>query len=171
VYIHEKHAVNKDLPRFAGWWGYTKETRFNMQKGFEPIPTAEGWQLSNAPVLSMAAHKAALDIFDEAGMEALHNKRKQLAAFVHFVLGDINSRQSKQVIEVITPANEDDRGCQVSMLMLERGKKIFEALQQQGVIADWREPNVIRVAPVPLYNTFEEIWRFGEIIRNTVNAV
>lgn len=171
VYIHEKHAVNKDLPRFAGWWGYTKETRFNMQKGFEPIPTAEGWQLSNAPVLSMAAHKAALDIFDEAGMEALHDKRKQLAAFLHFVLGDINSRQSKQVIEVITPANEDDRGCQVSMLMLERGKKIFEALQQQGVIADWREPNVIRVAPVPLYNTFEEIWRFGEIIRNTVNAV
>lgn len=171
VYIHEKHAVNKDLPRFAGWWGYTKETRFNMQKGFEPIPTAEGWQLSNAPVLSMAAHKAALDIFDEAGMEALHDKRKRLAAFLHFVLGDINSRQSKQVIEVITPANEDDRGCQVSMLMLERGKKIFEALQQQGVIADWREPNVIRVAPVPLYNTFEEIWRFGEIIRNTVNAV
>lgn len=164
VYIHEKHAGNTQLPRFAGWWGYKKETRFKMDKGFEAIPTAEGWQLSNAPVLSMAAHKASLDIFEEAGMERLHEKRKLLAAYLHFVLNDINSKQKEKTIEVITPANEEERGCQVSMLMLKKGKAVFDALTEQGVITDWREPNVIRIAPVPLYNSFEDIYRFGEII-------
>lgn len=166
VYINEKHITNKDLPRFAGWWGYKKETRFKMEKGFEPIPTAEGWQLSNAPILSMAAHKAALDIFEEAGMNRLHEKRKQLAAYLHFILNDINNRQTEKIIEIITPANENERGCQVSMLMLEKGKEVFDELTKQGVIADWREPNVIRVAPVPLYNSFEDIFRFGEIINS-----
>ncbi len=169
IYIHEKHAANTELPRFAGWWGYTKETRFKMEKGFQAIPTAEGWQLSNAPVLSMAAHKASLDIFEEAGMERLHEKRKQLAAYLHFVLNEINSSQNERVIEVITPANENERGCQVSMLMLKDGKKIFDELTAQGVIADWREPNVIRVAPVPLYNSFEDIYRFGSIISSLTN--
>lgn len=164
VYIHEKHATNTELPRFAGWWGYTKETRFKMDKGFDAIPTAEGWQLSNAPVLSMAAHKAALDIFDEAGMNQLHQKRKLLSGYLHYVLKDINSKLSEKVIEVITPDNENERGCQVSMLMLKKGKQIFDELTKQGVIADWREPNVIRVAPVPLYNSFEDIYRFGGII-------
>lgn len=164
IYIHEQHAANTALPRFAGWWGYTKETRFRMEKGFEAIPTAEGWQLSNAPVLSMAAHKASLDIFEEAGMEKLHAKRKQLGAYLHYILAEINSRQSEKVIEVITPENEEERGCQVSMLMHQNGKQIFDELTRQGVIADWREPNVIRVAPVPLYNSFEDIYRFGEII-------
>lgn len=164
AYIHKKHAADTSMPRFAGWWGYTKETRFKMEKGFEAIPTAEGWQLSNAPILSMAAHKAALDIFEEAGMEKLHTKRKQLAAYLHYILADINSRQSEKVIEVITPDNEEERGCQVSMLMLKNGKPIFDELTRQGVIADWREPNVIRAAPVPLYNSFEDIYRFGEII-------
>lgn len=164
AYIHEKHAADTSMPRFAGWWGYTKETRFKMEKGFEAIPTAEGWQLSNAPILSMAAHKAALDIFEEAGMEKLHTKRRQLAAYLHYILADINSRQSEKVIEVITPGNEEERGCQVSMLMLKNGKPIFDELTRQGVIADWREPNVIRAAPVPLYNSFEDIYRFGEVI-------
>ena len=164
AYIHEKHVTNNELPRFAGWWVYKKETRFKMGKGFEPIPTAEGWQLSNAPILSMAAHKASLDIFDEVRMESLHEKRKQLAAFLHFVLNDINSRQKEKVLEIITPANENERGCQVSILMLRDGKKIFDELTKQGVIADWREPNVIRIAPVPLYNSFEDICRFGEIV-------
>ena len=168
VYIHQQHAINKELPRFAGWWGYTKETRFKMEKGFEPIPTAEGWQLSNAPVLSMAAHKASLDIFDEAEMTNLIAKSKLLSGYLHFILDDINSKQKERLIEVITPANEKERGCQVSMLMLKRGKKIFNELSRQGVIADWREPNVIRVAPVPLYNTFEDVWRFGEIVRTTI---
>ncbi len=171
VYIHEKHASNTELPRFAGWWGHTKETRFRMEKGFEAIPTAEGWQLSNAPVLSMAAHKASLDVFEEAGMDPLHTKRKLLAGYLHFVLNDINSRQKEKLIEIITPANENERGCQVSMLMLKNGKEIFTELTTRGVIADWREPNVIRVAPVPLYNSFEDIWRFGNIVRTTVNKM
>lgn len=165
VYIHEKHVANKELPRFAGWWGYTKETRFNMEKGFEPIPTAEGWQLSNAPILAMAAHKASLDVFDEAGIDKLHEKRKLLSGYLHFILRDINSRQKEKALEIITPANEKERGCQVSMLMLNKGKEIFNELTKNGVIADWREPNVIRMAPVPLYNSFEDVFRFGEIIK------
>ncbi len=164
VYIHDKHVKNKDLPRFAGWWGYTKETRFKMEKGFEPITTAEGWQLSNAPVLSMAAHKASLDVFKEAGMDKLHAKRKRLTAFLHFVLNDINTRQQKKIINIITPENENERGCQLSILMESKGKEVFNALTKQGVMADWREPNVIRIAPVPLYNSFEDVWRFGNII-------
>ena len=164
AYINEKHAANKDLPRFAGWWGYKKESRFKMEKGFEPIPTAEGWQLSNAPVLSMAAHKASLDIFEEAGIEKLHEKRKLLACYLHFVLNDINSRQQEKLLEIITPANENERGCQVSMLMLKNGKEIFNELTKQGVVADWREPNVIRIAPVPLYNSFEDVYMFGNVI-------
>lgn len=171
VYIHEKHAANTELPRFAGWWGYTKETRFKMEKGFEAIPTAEGWQLSNAPVLSMAVHKASLDVFNEAGMDRLHKKRKQLSGYLHFVLNDINTHQKEKVIEVITPADENERGCQVSILMLKDGRKIFEELTKQGVIADWREPNVIRVAPVPLYNSYEDIYKFGEIIRETISRI
>jgi kynureninase len=166
VYIHEKHVANKELPRFAGWWGYKKETRFKMEKGFEAIPTAEGWQLSNAPVLAMAAHKASLDVFDEAGIDQLHKKRKLLSGYLHYVLNDINSGQSEKLIEIITPANEDERGCQVSMLMKKNGKEIFNELTKQGVLSDWREPNVIRVAPVPLYNSFEDVYRFGEILKS-----
>ncbi len=171
VYIHEKHVADPSIPRFAGWWGYKKETRFKMEKGFQPIPTAEGWQLSNAPILSMAAHKASLDIFDAAGMDRLHEKRKKLAAFLHFVLQELNQQDQHPIIEVITPAVESERGCQVSMLMLKNGRAVFESLTQQGVIADWREPNVIRVAPVPLYNTFEDIFRFGEIIHHSIQQL
>jgi kynureninase len=164
VFIHEQHTVNKDIPRFAGWWGHTKEVRFKMEKGFDAIQTAEGWQVSNAPILSMAAHKASLDIFEEAGMDKLLEKGKVLSTYLHYLLGDINERMHEKVIEVITPANDKERGCQVSMLMLKKGKEIFTELNEQGVIADWREPNVIRVAPVPLYNTFEDVWKFGNII-------
>lgn len=170
AYIHERHATNTSIPRFAGWWGYNKETRFNMEKGFEAIPTAEGWQLSNAPILSMAAHKASLDIFNEAGMDRLHQKRKQLSGYLHYVLNEINKKQGEKAIEVITPVNEKERGCQVSMLMLKNGKAIFNELTEPGVIADWREPNVIRVAPVPLYNSFEDIWRFGNIIESILKS-
>ena len=164
IYINEKHIANNELPRFAGWWGYTKETRFKMEKGFEPIPTAEGWQLSNAPILSMAAHKASLDIFDEAGMEKLNKKRKLLSDYLLFIVDHCNERSGEKLIEVITPRDQKEKGCQVSMLMLKNGREVFDELTKQGVIADWREPNVIRVAPVPLYNSFEDIFRFGEII-------
>jgi len=168
VFINEKHVANDELPRFAGWWGYKKETRFKMDKGFEAIPTAEGWQLSNAPVLSMAAHKASLDIFEEAGMERLHAKRKMLFDYLSFIIDHCNSRSQQRIIEVITPREEKERGCQVSMLMLKKGKEIFNELTKQGVIADWREPNVIRIAPVPLYNSFEDVWRFGSIISSII---
>ena len=170
AFVHQRHISNKDLPRFAGWWGHTKEKRFLMEKGFDPITTAEGWQLSNAPVLSMAAHKASLDIFDDAGMERLLLKAKLLSGYLHFILDEINSQQKEVLIDVITPKNEQERGCQVSMLMLKKGKEIFEELNRQGVMVDWREPNVIRVAPVPLYNTFEDVWRFGNIIKSILNS-
>jgi kynureninase len=164
AFIHLRHAVNTSLPRLAGWWGYTKESRFQMKPGFQPIPTAEGWQLSNAPVLSMAAHKAALDIFEEAGMERLSRKSKKLTRYLFFLLDEINKERTSKLVEVITPRGDNEHGCQVSMLMIERGKEIFNELTKQGVVADWREPNVIRIAPVPLYNTYEEVWKFGNII-------
>ncbi len=166
VYIHEKFAKNPEMPRFSGWWGHNKGSRFKMEKGFKAIPTAEGWQLSNAPVLSMAALKASLEIFEEADMENLLDKAKLLSGYLHFVINDINNQQTEKSIEIITPSNEDERGCQVSMFMLKIGREVFIELTNQGVIADWREPNVIRIAPVPLYNSFEEIWVFGNIINN-----
>jgi kynureninase len=155
AFVHEKHH-GKNLPMLAGWWGYNKEKRFKMEKGFEPMPTAEAWQVSNAPVLSMAAHKAALDIFMEAGMEKLFSKSKNLTAYLEFIINDINSR-----LEIITPK---ERGCQLSIIAHGGGKELFKKLSAKGVIADWREPNVIRVAPVPLYNSFEDIYLFGKIL-------
>ena len=169
VYIHEKHTANTTLPRFAGWWGTNKADRFKMGPDFDPIPTAEGWQLSNAPIFSMAAHKASVDIFEEAGFNHLTAKGQQLSDYLFFVLDDINAQQSEKAIEIITPRNHSEKGCQVSMLMLQRGKEIFDDLIKQGVMADWREPNVIRVAPVPLYNTFEEVWKFGNIIQKILS--
>jgi kynureninase len=163
AFINEKHFTNKNLQRLAGWWGHNKTNRFKMEKGFDPIETAEGWQLSNAPILSMAAHKASLDIFEDAGIENLIAKGQQLSDYLFFIIEEINTNSKEKVIELITP--KDAKGCQVSLLMLQKGKEVFEALKQNGVIADWREPNVIRVAPVALYNTFEEIYHFGEIVQ------
>lgn len=168
AFVHQKHLGNKELPRFAGWWGHTKETRFLMQPGFDPIPTAEGWQLSNAPVLSMAAHKASIDIFDEAGMPGLVKKGRAMSGYLQFIINEMNAAADQKVVEVITPANEAERGCQVSLLMLVRGKEIFKTLMERGVIADWREPNVIRIAPVPLYNRFEDVYLFGQIIKEVL---
>jgi len=167
VYIHEKHSTNTDLQRFAGWWGYEKDTRFKMDRGFKAIPTAEGWQLSNAPILSMAAHKAALDVIEEAGMDRLHKKRKALNNFLWFIVDEINN--AKNVFEIITPRNEAEHGCQISLLTGANGKHIFDELTKQGIITDWREPNVIRIAPVPLYNSFEDIWKFGDAVSRITN--
>ena len=167
AFIHQKHISNKELPRLAGWWGYEKATRFQMEKGFKPIATAEGWQLSNAPVLSMAAHKASLDIFEEAGMENLIAKGKMLSDYLFFIIEELNASAKEKLIEIITPKTE--KGCQVSILMLKKGIEVFEALKQNGVLADWREPNVIRIAPVPLYNSFEDVYRFGKIINEVIN--
>lgn len=168
IFINEKHATNTSLLRLAGWWGTNKKTRFLMQKEFDPIPTAEGWQLSNVPVLLMAAHKAALKLFDEAGIDSLVEKSKMLTQYLFYILDEINNSQQNDIIKLITP--RDAHGCQISMLMLQRGREIFDALINEGVIADWREPNVIRIAPVPLYNTFEDVWKFGNIIRKIIST-
>jgi kynureninase len=165
VFIHERYHKDASIPRFAGWWGYDKATRFKMEKGFKPIESAEGWQLSTPSLLLYASHKASLDIFEKAGMERLHKKRKLLNNYLWFVLDEINHSSSRKTIEFITPRKEDERGCQVSMLMLEKGREIYDALMKEGIIVDWREPNVIRLAPVPLYNSFEEIWHFGQVLR------
>lgn len=170
AFIHEKHVGNTTLPRLAGWWGYDKATRFQMEKGFKAIPTAEGWQLSNAPVLSMAAHKASVDIFAAAGISALAAKGRQLSSYTIFVLQQVNEALQQPLIEIITPIEEQERGCQVSFKIPVRGRQVFDALKHNGVIADWREPDVIRVAPVPLYNRFEEVYRFGQIILNVLSA-
>ncbi|CAN5246543.1 kynureninase [soil metagenome] len=169
VYINKKHATDTTLPRMAGWWGHDKNTRFKMEKGFHPIDTAEGWQLSNAPVLSMAAHHAALNIFEEAGFKKLLQKAKMLSDYLFFILENINAASSEKLIEIITP--KKDKGCQVSILMLKNGKEVFKILKEHSVIADWREPDVIRVAFVPLYNTFKDIFMFGEILKRSLRVV
>jgi kynureninase len=162
AFVHEKQASNTDLPRFAGWWGHQEEERFRMKKGFKPMYGADGWQLANGPILLMAAHKAALDLFDEAGMEAITHKSKKLTGYLEFLLK--NNPAVARAIQIITPENPNERGSQLSLLVKEGGKQLFEAITQAGVIADWREPDAIRVAPAPLYNTFEEVFRFNEIL-------
>ena len=168
AFIHQRHITDKSLIRLEGWCGTNKEKRFNMEKEFDPIPTAEGWQLSTSPLLNMSAHNASLDIFEEAGFKNILTKMKKLSAYLLFILDDINTSSAKKLIEIITPRNEKEHGCQVSLLMLNKGKEIFESLKKNSVIIDWREPNVIRLAPVPLYNTFEDIYKFGEIIKNII---
>jgi kynureninase len=169
MFIHERHAEDKTLPRFAGWWGHDKNTRFLMEAGFQPIKGAEGWQLSNAPVLGMAAHLAAIEIFDEAGMERIGAKRDLLTAFLEFVIDDISSRNTNRVnFELITPRDKTKRGSQLSIMAKGQGKALFDALSAEGVIADWREPNVIRVAPAPLYNSFEDCYWFGQLLEKAI---
>jgi kynureninase len=162
VFVHERHGENADLPRFAGWWGHDEERRFLMEKGFVPSKGAEGWQLSNAPVFGMAAHRASLEIFEEVGMTKLIEKSRLLVDYLEFVLAEIASKFDDCNFESITPKNNKERGCQVSVLLHGHGKGLFDKLTELGVIADWREPNVIRMAPVPMYNSFEDIYRFGK---------
>lgn len=161
-FVHERHAHNFDLPRFAGWWGHNKETRFKMRDDFEPIPGAEGWQLSNPPILSLAAIRASLDIFEAAGMDALREKSIRLTGYMEFLIDAIEDDR----IRIITPRNPDERGCQLSIQVVDADKRLFDAITEEGVIADWREPDVIRVAPIPLYNTFEEVYDFVSILKN-----
>ena len=168
AYIHERFHMDSSLKRFAGWWGVDQESRFKMEKGFKPVLTAEGWQLSTPPLLLLACHKASLDIFEKAGMKNLVQKGRQLSSYLLFILNQINQESDRKLIEILTPQNENERGCQVSMLMLQNGKMIFDELSNEGVFADWREPDVIRLAPVPLYNKFEEVWKFGEILGRKV---
>ena len=161
VFVHEKNLKNLDLPLFAGWWGHDKTTRFLMDKTFVPMHTAERWQLSNAPVLSMAACRASLDIFEEVGMPALIQKSNKLTAYLEFIIQEINL-QKNNCLQIITP--KVTRGSQISIIANGYGKELYTNLIKHGVMPDWREPNVIRCATVPLYNSFEDIYRFGQIL-------
>jgi kynureninase len=169
MFVHERHANNPDLPRFAGWWGYNKEKRFLMEPGFQPMIGAEGWQLSNAPVLGMAAHLASVEIFDQAGMTAIGEKRDLMTAYLEFVIDKISERnKEKCTFELITPRDKNQRGAQLSIMAMGQGRALFDALSDLGVVADWREPNVIRVAPAPLYNSFEDCWWFGQLLEKAI---
>jgi kynureninase len=166
AFVHEKHAKNFDLPRLAGWWGHQDKERFKMKKGFKPMEGIDGWQVSNFPVLSGAAQLASLEIFDEAGMSNLRKKSFLLTGYLEFSLKSIKNYSEHFLI--ITPSDKNERGCQLSLLMKKNGRKVFDRITKAGVIADWREPDVIRVAPVPLYNTFEEVFSFSQNFENAL---
>ena len=168
IFVHEKHAENPDLKRFAGWWGHDKEQRFLMEDQFVPIKGAEGWQLSNAPVLGMAAHLSSLQIFKEAGMERIGSKRDLITAYLEYRILKV-SAENGNFIKIITPNSIFERGSQLSLVLEKDGKKKFDLLTEQGIIADWREPNVIRIAPAPLYNSFEDCWHFAEVLGREVS--
>ena len=161
AFIHQKHLGKADIPRFEGWWGHDKNTRFKMPGKFVPSPTAEAWQMSNAPVFSMAPLLASLELFEAAGMDRLQDKARLLTGFMEFLLGELDTDR----IRVITPKTPKDRGCQLSIQVRGADKALFNSITEKGVIADWREPDVIRVAPVPLYNSFMDVWNFVEIIK------
>ena len=161
AFVHERHARSFDLPRFAGWWGHDKETRFLMGPDYRPIPGAEGWQISNPPIFQLAALRASLEIFDSAGMRALRVKSENLTGYLEMLLNSIRNDR----ISVVTPTDPKQRGCQLSIRVADADKDLFDALTERGVIADWREPDVIRVAPAPLYNSFSDVFRFVEILK------
>jgi kynureninase len=166
-FVHERHGMRPDLPRLAGWWGHDKASRFRMEPGFRPISGADGWQLSNPPILSLAAIRASLDVFMEAGgMEPLREKSLRLTGYFEWLL----ERDLGDSVEILTPADPRQRGCQLSIRVKSSvsGRAVFEKLEASGVVCDWREPDVIRVAPVPLYNRYEEVHRFVEILRKAL---
>ena len=160
AFVHEKHHKS-NLPRFAGWWGHNKENRFKMPDDFDPITSAEGWQLSNPPILSLAAIRASLSVFDEIGMDRLVEKSKKLSDYLIFLLETIQTDK----INIITPK---EKGCQISIQVKNGNKKLFDNITKKGVIADWREPDVIRIAPVPLYNSFTDVYKFYKILESVL---
>ena len=160
AYVHEKHLRDSALPKFLGWWGHDKKTRFLMDHKYIAIPTVESWQVSNPPIFQLAALNASLDIFEEAGIENLRMKSEKLTAYLEFLLNENKSSG----IDIITPSETNERGCQLSLRIKTDGKNLYNRLINEGVICDWREPDVIRVAPVPLYNTFEDVRKFSGFI-------
>lgn len=161
IFVHEKYHNDQTLPRFAGWWGHDKKSRFDMPSQFEHIPGAEGWQCSNPPIFPLASLRASMEIFQSAGMEALREKSTSLTAYLSFLLSELP-------LEIITPLSNQERGCQLSLRMKKDGKSVFRKLTESGFIVDWREPDVIRVAPVPLYNSYHEVWEFAEKLKSLV---
>ena len=163
-FVHERHANNPDLNRFAGWWGHNKQTRFNMRHEFDAIPGAEGWQLSNPAILSMAAIRASLDLFDAAGFKNIIKKSKSLTGFLEFLINELIDNR----INIITPKNPEERGCQLSIQVKSVHKELHTQLTKSGVISDWREPDVIRVAPAPLYNSYQDVFEFVQRLKKVL---
>jgi kynureninase len=162
-FVHQKHH-HSGMPRFAGWWGHNKERRFKMEPTFDPVQGAEGWQISNLPILSLAPYLASVEMFDEIGMDKLIAKRNQITSYLEFILHEID-KEVASTFEIITPSNPEERACQLSVFLHGEGRSLFDYLMKNGVITDWREPNVIRLAPVPLYTSFEDMYHFGQILK------
>jgi kynureninase len=159
AFVHERHAKNTDLPRFAGWWGNDPAVRFQMRPDFVPREGADGWQLSNPPILSMAPLKTSLAIFQEAGMSALRVKSTQLTGYLEFLLSRLGER-----VQQITPRDPAQRGCHLSLTFRGDARAVLASLKERGVACDFREPNILRAAPTPLYNTFHDVWKFAQIL-------
>jgi kynureninase len=164
-FVHEKHHNDKELPRFAGWWGHNKERRFKMEPDFDPVHGADGWQISNLPILSLAPYLASVEMFAEVGMKKIIQKRNLLTAYLEFILHEIDHEIDGTEFEIITPNNQEERACQLSVYLHGQGRSLFEYLMKNGVITDWREPNVIRLAPAPFYCSFEDMYEFGQILK------
>jgi kynureninase len=163
-FVHARHRHRPDLPRFAGWWGHNPQTRFQMPAAFEVMPGTEGWQLSNPPILPLAALRASMEVFEEAGMARLRAKSERLTGYLETLLDTFVGDQ----VDVLTPRDPAQRGCQLSLRVPANGRAVFERLMAAGCLCDWREPDVIRVAPVPLYNTFGDVWRFVQVLRQAL---
>ena len=160
-FVHERHANNKDIPRFTGWWGHNKETRFNMRVDFDALPGAEGWQLSNPPILSMAPIRASLEIFAEAGFQNIRAKSRKITGYLEYLIEQIDDDR----INIITPKTPEERGCQLSIQVKNADRSLHDGFMNAGIICDWREPDVIRVAPAPLYNSFEDVYEMAVRLR------
>ena len=167
-FVHEKHHNDKELKRFAGWYGHNKERRFKMEPDFDPVHGADGWQISNLPILSLAPYLASVEMFAEVGMDKLIAKRNLITAYLEFVLHEIDNELDGADFEILTPSNQDERGCQLSVYLHGQGRELFERLMKNGVITDWREPNVIRLAPAPFYCSFEDMYDFGQILKDLI---
>lgn len=166
IFVHERFAERPDLNRFAGWWGHDEGQRFKMEKGFLPMFGADGWQLANTNILALAAHQASLDIFVEAGIENLRKKSISLTGYLEYLIREISGESG--ILEIITPEKASDRGCQLSLLIHCGGKAVFDEWYSRGVVGDWRNPNVIRLAPTPLYNSYMDVFRFAKILEQSI---
>jgi kynureninase len=167
-FVHEKHHDDKELKRFAGWYGHNKERRFKMEPDFDPVQGADGWQISNLPILSLAPYLASVEMFAEVGMDKLIAKRNLITSYLEFILLEIDKELEGADFEILTPSNQEERGCQLSVYLHGQGRELFERLMKNGVITDWREPNVIRLAPAPFYCSFEDMYEFGQTLKQLI---
>jgi kynureninase len=167
-FVHEKHHDDKELKRFAGWYGHNKERRFKMEPDFDPVQGADGWQISNLPILSLAPYLASVEMFAEVGMDKLIAKRNLITSYLEFILLEIDKELEGADFEILTPSNQEERGCQLSVYLHGQGRELFERLMKNGVITDWREPNVIRLAPAPFYCSFEDMYDFGQTLKQLI---